>query len=166
MDSMLSPNLDEVISKYQRLAYSIAHDYRDYGLPLEDLRQESLLGLLKAFEHFRPNRESKFSTYAVYWIKKQILEAVNKELKIKNSLAEITSHTSAPHDSSDSHQPTLKKLELPSAMPELEKQILIASFTQNLSLKEIATKLKVPVERVKQHKLKALRRLRSLNFSL
>lgn len=151
------------MEQHQKLAYSIARSYLNRGLPLEDLQQESLLGLFKAHENFDPGRETKFSTYAVFWIKKQILEALEQEAGIHYHTGELSEVQSEKLVSPEQPEDNASDLHLPDAMPELEKQILKLTFTHNCSLKEIADRLKLSVEKVKQHKLKALRRLRSLS---
>ena len=63
---------DTLLRDYGNLARGIARRYRGRGLPLEDLHQEALLGLLQAAKSYR-DRGASFATYAVYWIKKRIL---------------------------------------------------------------------------------------------
>lgn len=52
--------------------FAIALEYRRCGLPIEDLVQEGNIGLLKAVEHFDPDRGVRLSTYAGYWIRAEI----------------------------------------------------------------------------------------------
>src|SRR4029079_4244957 len=51
---------------------SCALRYQGFGLPLGDLVQEAMLGLIRAAEKFDWRRGYKFSTYAVLWIKQSI----------------------------------------------------------------------------------------------
>lgn len=163
METMHNPTFEMVLDKYRKLAYNIANDFRICGLPMEDLRQESILGLYKAYERFHCDRGTRFSTYAVYWIKKQILEAIKQEIRHKPKLSDV----SPSHRCSQvNHTSNLDKLDLPIEMPDLEKRILQASYVQQQSLQEIAKDLGLKVEKVKQHKQKALRRLRSLNYQI
>jgi len=55
-----------------RLAISIAKKYQNKGCPLEDLIQESNIGLMKAVDRFDWRRGFKFSTYACWWIKQAV----------------------------------------------------------------------------------------------
>jgi RNA polymerase sigma-32 factor len=61
---------------------SIALEYRRWGAPLEDLVQEGNIGLLKAVEHFDPDRGVRLATYARYWIRAEIREYVARHYRI------------------------------------------------------------------------------------
>jgi RNA polymerase primary sigma factor len=54
----------------------IAAEYRSLGVPFEDLLNEGNLGLIEAAKRFDIERETKFITYAVWWIRKTILRAI------------------------------------------------------------------------------------------
>src|SRR5262245_5260409 len=57
---------------------SVARQFLNRGLPLEDLLAEGNLGLLEAARRFDPCRGTKFITYAVWWIRKAILKALSE----------------------------------------------------------------------------------------
>src|SRR5580700_11351121 len=59
-----------------RLVVNIARSYAGKGLGLQDLIAEGNLGLLRAVEGFDPSMNTRFSTYASYWIKQSIKRAV------------------------------------------------------------------------------------------
>lgn len=59
-----------------RLVPFFARRYANRGLDYSDVIQEGNLGLMKAVERFDPNREIKFSTYAQWWIRQQILRSI------------------------------------------------------------------------------------------
>lgn len=68
--------LHRLVTAYLRLAISMAMKFRRYGVPMGDLLQESVVGLMKAAEKFDPDRGVRFSTYAVWWIKASIQDHV------------------------------------------------------------------------------------------
>ncbi len=68
--------LHRLITAYMRLAISMAAKFKRYGAPMNDLIQEASLGLMKAADKFDPDREVRFSTYAVWWIKAGIQDHV------------------------------------------------------------------------------------------
>ena len=63
---------DALITSHLRLAAKVARGYRGYGLPLTDIVAEANLGLVIAASRFEPDRGSRFSTYALWWIKATI----------------------------------------------------------------------------------------------
>ena len=63
---------NRMINSNIRLAISIAKKYQNKGCSLEDLIQESNIGLMKAVDRFDWRRGFKFSTYACWWIKQSI----------------------------------------------------------------------------------------------
>ena len=65
-----------------RLALSIARRYEHRGLPLADLIQEGILGLLKAARRFEPRRGLRFSTSATWWIRQAVLRALDEKSRL------------------------------------------------------------------------------------
>jgi RNA polymerase primary sigma factor len=59
-----------------RLVVVVARPYARHGVPLLDLVQEGTLGLIQAADRFDWRRETKFSTYAVWWIRQAVDRAV------------------------------------------------------------------------------------------
>lgn len=77
-----------------RLVVNIARSYTGKGLALQDLIEEGNLGLLRAVEGFDPGMNTRFSTYASYWIKQSIKRAlVNsaKTIRIPAYMVELLS---------------------------------------------------------------------------
>ena len=71
-----------------RLAISIAKKYQNKGCDLEDLIQESNIGLMKAVDRFDWRRGFKFSTYACWWIK----QAVRRHIAAHSSVIRLPSY--------------------------------------------------------------------------
>jgi RNA polymerase primary sigma factor len=85
---------DRMVRANLRLVVNIARAYTGKGLPLQDLIEEGNLGLLRAVEGFDPDMNTRFSTYASYWIKQSIKRAlVNsaKTIRIPAYMVELLS---------------------------------------------------------------------------
>lgn len=59
-----------------RLVFAVARRYRGRGVPLADLVQEGTIGLSQAVARFDPDHGAAFSTYAVWWIRRAMLDAI------------------------------------------------------------------------------------------
>jgi RNA polymerase primary sigma factor len=85
---------DQMVRANLRLVVNIARGYTGKGLALQDLIEEGNLGLLRAVEGFDPTMNTRFSTYASYWIKQSIKRAlVNtaKTIRIPAYMVELLS---------------------------------------------------------------------------
>lgn len=66
----------EMTERNLRLVCALAQRYRGRGVPYDDLVQEGTIGLVRAVEKFDHRRGLKFSTYAVWWIRRSLANAV------------------------------------------------------------------------------------------
>jgi RNA polymerase primary sigma factor len=73
---------DHLVRANLRLVVNIARSYVGKGLGLQDLVEEGNLGLLRAAEGFDPSMNTRFSTYASYWIKQSMKRAIVNTAKV------------------------------------------------------------------------------------
>lgn len=71
--------MEKLVRPLMRFVVSVANQYQNKGLSLEELIEVGTEGLKKAAEKFDINGESKFLSYAVWWIRQAILQAINEK---------------------------------------------------------------------------------------
>ncbi len=72
----------ELVRRNLRLVVSIAKQYKNYGLSLEDLIQEGNLGLMRAAQKFDPDKGCRFCTYATFWIRQSVVRAIGDKVRL------------------------------------------------------------------------------------
>lgn len=130
-------NKSELIAENKHYVELVAKQYLNQGLTLEQLIDAGNKGLIKADEHFDPSKGFAFMSYAVWWIRQSILEA----------LAATARSESLPQGNELSAR---------------ERGIL-RNIADGESLEQIAEERGLTVERVKQIKAKAQRKLNQIN---
>ena len=69
---------EEIVNHNLKYVVNVAKKYNNFNLTLNDLIQEGNIGLMKAIDRFDETRGIKFSTYATWWIRQTILDAIKK----------------------------------------------------------------------------------------
>jgi RNA polymerase primary sigma factor len=89
---------EKLVQANLRFVVNIAKRYQHRGLPLEDLISEGNIGLLHAIERFDVEKGYHFISYAVWWIRQAILNAINEKSRMirlpLNRAAELAQHES------------------------------------------------------------------------
>ena len=74
--------LHKLTQSYMRLVVAMAHKFKYYGLPVNDLIQEGNVGLLQAAMKFDTAKDVRFSTYATWWVRAAIQDFVLRNWSI------------------------------------------------------------------------------------
>ncbi len=72
----LDESMERLVVSNLRFVVKIAREYRHSGVPIEDLMSEGNLGLIKAAQRYDHTKGFRFITYAMWWIRKSIIDAI------------------------------------------------------------------------------------------
>jgi RNA polymerase sigma factor (sigma-70 family) len=76
LDREVASSIDVLVAKYQGLVGKVARQYQGLGLSREDLMQDGSLGLLRGIDKFDLRRGKPFGSYAVWWVKQGVRNAL------------------------------------------------------------------------------------------
>ena len=116
--------LNQLVNANLRFVVSVAKQYQNQGLTLADLINEGNLGLMKAAEKFDETRGFRFISYAVWWIRQSILQALAEQSRIirlplnQNSLLNKINKSIAKFEIINERKPTHEELALEINLPE------------------------------------------------
>ena len=81
-DNRTPRSLQKILNSYLRLAISYARKYSSYGLPIDDLIHEGVLGIMHALDKFDTSKDFRLSTYASWWIRASIQDYILKNWSV------------------------------------------------------------------------------------
>ena len=171
--------LNKLVNHNLKFVVSIAKKYRDRGVPFEDLISEGNMGLYHAAEKYDGRRETKFITYAVWWIKNSINEIIkdyasNNEINVDDFIFDkkksVEYHQELINEEFEQELNNIQSRndsveELLKCLQERERKIVTMFFglkgTKEMNLDEIGQSMSLSMERVRQIKDVALIKLKS-----
>lgn len=132
---------EKLIRANLRFVVSVARNYQNQGMPLSDLVNEGNYGLIKASEKFDEQKNFKFISYAVWWIRQSILKALAEQSRMVKIPLHVVSNISDIAkaqgfiEQRSYREATPQELALKlEKLPEAEIQTLLAIGNRHLSL--------------------------------
>ena len=123
-----------------RFVVSVAKQYQNQGLSLADLINEGNLGLLKAAERFDETRGFKFISYAVWWIRQSILQAISEQSRIvrlpQNQVGSMSkiNRVLNKFEQENERRPSIEELSEHTDLPEEKIDEALSANTRHISV--------------------------------
>ncbi len=133
-------SLEKLTKANLRFVISVAKQYQNQGLSLPDLINEGNLGLIKAAQRFDETRGFKFISYAVWWIRQSILQAIAEQSRIVrlplNKIGSINKINKAFMELEQKYErePSIDELATLLDIPKEEIEATILSKVKHLSM--------------------------------
>ena len=132
--------LEKLTRANLRFVVSVAKQYQNHGLSLPDLINEGNLGLIKAAEKFDETRGFKFISYAVWWIRQSILQAIAEQSRIVrlplNQVGSVNKINKVLNQFEQEHErrPSLDELAASVDLPEEKIEDALKVNTRHISV--------------------------------
>lgn len=132
--------LEKLTKANLRFVVSVAKQYQNQGLSLPDLINEGNLGLIKAAEKFDETRGFKFISYAVWWIRQSILQAIAEQSRLVriplNQVGSVNKINRAQNKFEQEHErrPNVNEIAEKTDLPEEKVEDAIKANSRHVSV--------------------------------
>ena len=155
-----------MISSNQRFVHHIAKRYKHSVRYYDDLISAGNVGMVEAAHRYDPNKGVKFTTYAYYWIRKEMLDLCRMEYKHNNNILINSQEIIECYTNDIASTCLLEDYEMDMFLVYLlpiERIVIKMKYIKNLSLKSISFRMQLPYNRVRNIHNTALSKLRKMN---
>lgn len=131
---------DELVKANLRFVISVAKQYQNKGIPLVDLIQEGMFGLIKASRLYDESKGFRFISYAVWWIRQSIMQAISEQCRtVRVPMSQIVcvnkiNKVSDKFEQENERKPTSEELELETSINTNKINLAITSINKAVSL--------------------------------